>query len=274
MIRGLLLKSLLESWVTTAILAGALMGIEAILAYVLPTFVQQFSPQLLQLEFFRSIIQALLGTDVGDMLSSDALHAIAWAHPVVLTILWAHGIVFFTRLPAGEIDRGTIDVFLGLPVSRWRAYASDLAVFLTSGLVVISLGLLGCFLGGLAVEPEYRPRPQHILLVVVNLFCLYLAVGGLSALVSSLSERRGRAVALVVGMLVASFLLNFLAQLWPPAARLAFLSLMHYHQPLLVLREAGSGTWPLADMTVLTLTAAITWTAGGVCFARRDICTC
>ena len=77
MIRGLLLKSFLESWVTTVLLACALMGIEAILAYALPTFLQQFSPQLLQLEFFRSIIQALLGTDVGDMLSPDALHAIA-----------------------------------------------------------------------------------------------------------------------------------------------------------------------------------------------------
>jgi hypothetical protein len=113
-----------------------------------------------------------------------------------------------------------------------------------------------------------------MVVVTVNLFCLYLAVGGLACLVSAMSERRGRAVATVFGILLASFLLNFLAQFWPPAEAVSRLSVLHYYKPLGVLRpgvmDAG---WPVADMLVLAGFAAVTWTAGGLWFARRDICT-
>ena len=36
--RGLLIKSLREAWIATMLFALALMGIEAMLAYVMPTF--------------------------------------------------------------------------------------------------------------------------------------------------------------------------------------------------------------------------------------------
>ncbi|MHC5008366.1 MAG: hypothetical protein ACYTGF_13520 [Planctomycetota bacterium] len=119
--RGLLIKSMREAAAATAILCVALLLIEVILASVLPTMWNEFSGMLLQIEFIQTIIKALLGTDIGDMLGPEAIMAIAWVHPVVLAIIWTHAIVLGTRVPAGEIDRGTIDVLLGLPVSRWLA---------------------------------------------------------------------------------------------------------------------------------------------------------
>ncbi len=113
--RGLLIKSLREVWIATVLFAFALMVLEAIFAYVLPTFADQFSTVLLQLEFVQRMVQALLGTDIGDQISPAVFSSIAWAHPVVLTIVWAHAIIFCTRVPAGEIDRGTIDLLFGLP---------------------------------------------------------------------------------------------------------------------------------------------------------------
>ena len=268
--RGLLLKSLREAWIATVLFALALMVIEAIFAYVLPTFADQFSTVLLQLEFVQRMVQALLGTDIGAQISPDMFSAIAWAHPVVLTIVWAHAIIFCTRVPAGEIDRGTIDLLFGLPVSRWRLYRCESAIFLVTGLIVISMGLLGNALGSLSQEPDSRPDPARLLVVVVNLYGLYLAVGGLAFLISSLANHRGRAVAAVFAILLASFLLNFLAQLWQPAEKLSFLSVLNYYRPMLILRDGG---WPTMDLAVLTGLAAILWIIGGLCFARRDICT-
>ncbi len=72
------------------------------------------------------------------------------------------------------------------------------------------------------------------------------------------------------GVLLASFLLNFLAQFWSPADRLSFLSLLNYYQPLAVLRAGGDA---VADMAILLAFASATWVAGGIWFARRDICT-
>jgi hypothetical protein len=34
-----------------------------------------------------------------------------------------------------------------------------------------------------------------------------------------------------------------------------------------------TGDWPIADMIVLAGFGAVMWTAGGIWFARRDICT-
>jgi ABC-type transport system involved in multi-copper enzyme maturation permease subunit len=274
--RGLLVKSMREAAVVTAILSGALLFIEVILASILPTLWNEFSGMLLQIEFFQGIIKALLGTDIGDMLGPEAIMAIAWVHPVVLAIIWTHAIVLCTRVPAGEIDRGTIDVLFGLPVSRWRVYLSETAVLGGSGVFLIAMGLLGHRLGMLTAEWDDQPALGPMIAVTANFLCLYLAVGGLAFLVSAASDRRGRAVAIVFAILLASFLLNFLAQFWRPAEMVSFLSLLSYHKPLLVMRAADGGAgvaWPLADMAVLLGFTAVTWLAGGWWFARRDICT-
>ncbi len=265
-----MVKSLREAWIATMLFALALMGIEAMLAYVMPTFFDEITGQLFQVKIIQTAMRALLGTELGDTFGPTTLSAMAWTHPVVLTIVWAHAIIFCTRVPAGEIDRGTIDVLFGLPVSRWSVYRCESVVFLVTGLIVISMGLLGSVLGSLSIEPDRRPEPARLLVIVVNLLCLYLAVGGLAFLVSSLANHRGRAVGVVFAILLASFLLNFLAQLWQPAEKLSFLSVLNYYQPLVVLRQVG---WPTMDLAVLTGLAAILWIIGGLCFARRDICT-
>ncbi|MHC4429733.1 MAG: ABC transporter permease subunit [Planctomycetota bacterium] len=269
---GILLRSVREAWLPAAVLAVALVIIEAILAYVLPTFLEGFSSQLLQLEFFRNILRALLGTDVGDFLTPTALSAIAWVHPAVLALVWTHAVVFCTRSPAGEIDRGTIDVLLGLPISRWSLYTSETSVFMVSGALMLVLAVCGHLLGSLiAATPP--PPVGPLFIVVVNFYCLYLAVGGIASMISAASDRRGRAVAVVFAILIASFLLNFLATLWPVAERLAFLSVLQYYQPFFILADSGSGGWPLGDIAVLLGVAAVTWVGGGLWFARRDICT-
>ena len=156
--RGLLVKSMREAAVATAILSIALMVFEALLTLVLPTLMENFSSQLLQLEFFRTIISALLGTDIGELLGPETITAFAWVHPVVLATVWTYAIVHCTRVPACEVDRGTIDMLLGLPVSRWRVYTTETVVFAGGGLILLGMGLLGHRLGWiLALEPARRP---------------------------------------------------------------------------------------------------------------------
>ena len=107
-------------------------------------------------------------------------------------------------------------------------------------------------------------------LVALNLLCVYVAVGGFAFLVSSLSERRGRAVVTIFGFVLASFLLNFLAQFWWPASKLAFLGVLKYYQPARIL---GSGTLPLEHVAILLVFGLVTWTVGWEVMARRSICT-
>lgn len=268
--RGLLVKSVRDGTVVVVMLAVALLLIEAVLSYVLPTVMADYSDTLMQLPFFRPIIQALLGADIGDQLLPQTLIAVAWVHPAVLALVWTQAIVFCTRVPAGEIDRGTIDLLLGLPVSRWQVYIAETVVFLAAGLLMLSMGLVGHRIGIMTIPAEHRPAIGRMLVIVANLYCLYVAVGGLAFLVSATGHRRGRAVAVVFGILIFSFVLNFVVQFWEPGRMFAFLSMLNYYQPLPMVR---TGVWPTGDMLTLLASGAVLWTAGGIWFARRDICT-
>src|SRR6185503_6888084 len=115
-----------------------------------------------------------------------------------------------------------------------------------------------------------HPQLHPLLIVLANLFCLYFAAGGLAWFVSALSDRRGRAITIVFLLLLALFLLNYLAQFWHPLEKFVFLSPLHYHKPVTIL---ASGAWPWKDMAVLLSTGGILWLCGGLIFARRDLCT-
>jgi ABC-2 type transport system permease protein len=173
-------------------------------------------------------------------------------------------------MPAGEIDRGTIDVLLGLPVSRRAVYFCESIVWLVSGLLIIVMGLLGHRIAAPAMPEEMRPELSRAVLVMTNLYCVYVAVGGIAFLASALSDRRGRAMAIVFGLVLASFLLNFVAQFWPPAQQIAFLGVMEYYQPAQILQ---SGDFPIRDAAVLLLVGGSAWVLGGEVVARRSICT-
>jgi ABC-2 type transport system permease protein len=269
--RGILLKSAREVLPVTLLLGGLLMLMQGVLAYVLPTFSAQFSSQMLRVEFLRNVIQAMLGTDLAEGVGPQLFVAIAWVHPVVLALVWAHAIIVCTRVPAGEVDRGTIDVLLGLPVSRWGLYLSETVGWLVSGIVLLVLGAAGNAVGTLLVaDTSLRPEPPRVALVVINQLCLYLAVGAAAWLASSLSDRRGRAIGVVFVVVVASFLLNYLAQFWEPARRAAPFGLLRYYRPLLILRD---GALPARDAIVLGSVAILLWLSGGLIFARRDLAT-
>ncbi len=270
MMRGLFTKTLHEVWLTTLLFGFSLMAVKALLTFILPQIQEGLGGVFDQLPFVKSIVTALLGTELGDEITARTMQAFLWVHPVVLTLMWAHEIAFCTRIPAGEIDRGTIDVLLGLPVSRRAVYVCESVVWLVSGLLVLAMGLLGHRIAAPAMPEEMRPELSRAMLVTANLFCVYVAVGGIAFLVSALSNRRGRAMAVVFGIVLASFLLNFVAQFWAPAKQIAFLGVMEYYQPAQILQ---SGDFPIQDVAVLLLAGGSAWLLGGEVFARRSICT-
>jgi beta-exotoxin I transport system permease protein len=270
LMRGLITKTLYEVWLPTLLFGCGLLVTDALLTYVLPQIQAGLDEVLRRIPFIRPILSALLGGELGNELSAQTMQAFLWVHPVVLALLWAHAIVFCTRMPAGEIDRGTIDVMLGWPVSRQVVYGCDSIVWLASGVLILSMALLGHRLAALSMPDAVRPPLGRVALVLVNLYCVYVAVGGMSYLASAVSDRRGRAAAAAFGLVLASFLLNFLAQFWEPAKRLAFLSVMKYYQPAQILT---SEQFPLGHVAILLCVGGVAWLVGGEIVARRSICT-
>jgi ABC-type transport system involved in multi-copper enzyme maturation permease subunit len=266
--RGLIIKTLRETWSATLLFGIALALFECAISFVLPRFQRQFSEQWLQMQFIQNIIKAMVGTDVAGGAGPEIFNAIPWVHPVVLAVTWAHAIVFCTRVPAGEVDRGTADVLYSLPVRRWTLHGSETAAWLASAAVVLLLGTLGNFIGSSLSQSPWLPA--RIGIVLLNLLVLYLAVGAFAWLMAAFSDRRGRAIAIAFVIVIASFLLNYLAQFWDVLERIAFLSLLRYYRPVYVLKD---GAFPGRDILILASVALLLWAAAGIVSSRRDLTT-
>jgi ABC-type transport system involved in multi-copper enzyme maturation permease subunit len=266
---GLVHRALRETLVPTLIFAGLLGLISGLLAYALPRVQARFMergvpPQLQQLR------NLMLGVDSSTTGVANIAFSIAWSHPVILILLFAHAILVCTRVPAGEIERGTIDVLLGLPVSRRTLWLSETFAWLLMAACVLGAVFLGSFTGARWIKPEFRPDWGSLAMVLANLALVYAVVGAVAMMAASVFDRRGRAVLFVLVLSVGSLLVNFLEALWDPAKHVAFLSILHYYRPVGMLMKAQ---WPWEDMAVLGGIALVAWIAAGVVLSRRAITT-
>src|SRR5262249_30400318 len=138
--RGVMRKAFHETWVNTLIIGAALLGFEILLARVLPILESQLQGIVAQLPFVQTMLKALLGADLGPSIGREAIAALAWVEPAVLALAWAHPIIICSRVPAGEVDRGTADVLFGLPLSRWNIYCSETVMWLMELAIVMLFG--------------------------------------------------------------------------------------------------------------------------------------
>jgi ABC-type transport system involved in multi-copper enzyme maturation permease subunit len=268
--RGLLQKAWQETWLVTLLCGLGLFLLEIVEGYTLVTLQSEVSTILSQFPFLEKLLRMLVGADrTLGQLGPDAFPAIAWAHPLALVLLWTHAVIICTRVPAGEVDRGTIDVLFGLPVSRWQLQLNETVAWLVSAAMLMLMFVTGNRLGN-AMAHGPSVELWRLAVLVGNLFCLYLAVGGLAWLTSALSDRRGRAASVVVAFVLFCFLLTYLDPFWNLAERLSFLSMLHYYIPLRILKD---GLFPIRDMLVLAGLGLAFWTAAGIVFARRDLST-
>ncbi len=279
---GLMRRAWMETRGTTIALGLFVCVIAMLLNFVLPRFQKnlegmQLSPGRMpmippkMMESLNSVRSAMLGTDVAGANGREIAAGIAWSHPFFLAIIFAHGIAVCTRVAAGEIDKGTMDVLLGLPVSRWEVFLSESVVWIAGGVGVIGMGLLGSRIGNRMAPPGMTPDLWRMGMVAGNLLLLYTCIGSFTLVCAAIGDRRMRAVAIVVVAVIASLVLNYLGLLWEPAKKLTFLSFLYYYRP--ILGPLVNGRWIPEHMAALGGASVVLWVAAGVWFARRDLST-
>lgn len=267
---GLLRKVLLEVRWPVVLFSLGLACIMALLTALLPKVLGEADEILGKLAFIRNILEGFIKQDTGAGITEKMMQAFLWVHPTVLALIWAHALMYCSRVPAGEIDRGSVDFLLGLPISRWRLYQAESIGFVMSGVVILSAGFGGHWMASSSLQPDMRPGAFATFSVMCNLFAVYLAVGGIAFLVSAFNDRRGRAIGIMFAILMVSFLINFVAQFWDPAKSIAFLSVMEYYRPAITI---NSGSFPKSDALILFSIATVAWISGGIVLNRRSICT-
>jgi hypothetical protein len=145
MMRGLWRKIWLETRFQFLLFAVALFIVPGLLTMLLPQLEEGLNQVFATLPFVRRFIQALLGEDLGRQINPQSLQAIIWVHPTVLALIWAQEIIFCTRVPPGEIDRGTIDILLSWPISRRKLFVAETLMWLVGGMMFCAMMLSGHF---------------------------------------------------------------------------------------------------------------------------------
>lgn len=167
-------------------------------------------------------------------------------------------------LLAGDEERGTLDLVMAYPLSRWALFAGRALGYI----VALGLVLLISYLGWLVVLPwsGMDVSALQLLRPFVPLFGLMLLFGGLALPLSLLLPSARMASTVAGGLLVANFLLAGLARINDSLQPIMNLTPFAFYQQGDAMDGLNWG-WALGLMAVGLLFIVI----AGFVFNRRDI---
>ncbi len=219
------------------------------------------------LEAVPESMKALLKASGGFATSADGYLSTQYRHPFYLVATAGFVIAVVAGAMAREIERGTVLMVLAAPIARWRYLLGKMLALFVGLLVLMAGAIVGTWLGVVITGLTGDVHMEVLLQVELNLLLLALAIAGVVALVSSLSNDGGQVVAVGAGIAVTMFFLDFLAAVWGPAEPLGPFSVYHYYDPLKVAEEG----LPWRDLSVLLGVAVVGLGGAFAVFQRRDI---
>lgn len=228
------------------------------------------------LEFVRSvgvirkIFEATLGINVEGDVSINTLFSVSFTHGMVLMLTWGTLIATATRVTVGEIEKGTADLLLSLPVNRKEACVSFGLAGILIAMVMSCCPIIGVAIGMQIFETEEVVEIHRYLAPTVNFFAINLAIYCVSFMVGCLLDRRAQSVGFVVGVAFVSVVLNFVEPFLPNFQAIRYLGLLNYFRPVDIVR---TGQWPIGSISVLLVVAALSVLIGVRVYSKKDIPT-
>ena len=166
---------------------------------------------------------------------------------------------------AGAEERGTIDVLLGNPLSRWQVVVGNFVATALSLLGIVAL--MGLFIWGMAVLLDVDLSFGTTAEAVLNLWPICLFFGGLAMLCSAVFHRRVLAITIPGVVLFAMYLIDVLGKVSEDLEDLRPASVFYYYGSAI----KDGIEW--ADFGGVTLVALILVLFAVLAFRRRDIYT-
>ncbi len=202
--------------------------------------------------------------------SSNMFEMAAFISAEFLNVIWPLIVAIFvimagTSAVAQEVERGTVELWLSIPVSRVRLLSAKIAS-LGIGIVVIALvTVVSIEVGALLVGEDFGV--SRLLMLFPVLVGFPVAVAGYSLLFSSFASERGKVAGLAAVVTLGFYLMWVFAALVDSLSWLRYLTIFTAYKPQPAL-ESGSVNW-LQVITLLGL--GVAGAVGSlVVFQRRD----
>ena len=238
--RALLRKCLAEAWI---LLLACLIGMIGF------AWMRTWLVSRLELGAFAKVIEQVWDkydkfspVPLSQLISYNGRVALTYAEPIVVICMSVWCVARGSDVVSGEIGRGSMEMLLSLPVSRWRVLVTQSMVTLI-GVAVLAAGAWGGVAAGIhtceiteTVQPSFmipgvplpipnplaeareikRPMSDEVDartfgFPALNLFCLGVCLAGCCTLMSAWDRYRWRTIGLLIAWLVLQLIFRVAA---------------------------------------------------------------
>jgi len=188
---------------------------------------------------------------------------------IMLPMLMAvYAVLFNNNVPAGEEERGTLDLLLSTPTPRWRVIVEKAAAFIVASLLIliqVSLGLMAAIL----ITPELTIPMPIVFPAFLNVLPLMMLLGAVTLLLCTVLRSRQTALGLAAAFIVGSYFVDTLASMSDSGfmKTLQLFSPFHYFDGEMALQD-GLHVAMFAGFTAI---AAVLLVLSMYAFQRRDL---
>jgi ABC-2 type transport system permease protein len=193
-----------------------------------------------------------------------------WYTGEMYSIVFPFAVMFVAAASAarafgGEVEDRTLGLVMSTPTRRTRLAVDKAVAMIVHVLVAVGLLSLGVWLG--AAVAGVAVGPSDVLAIGLMLALLSIALGGLSMVISIVSNRGTMAILVSMLVAVAAYAWSAFVPLADPIAQLVWLSPWHHF----IGTDPMSNGVDLASAGWLLILAVVPIVAGVYLFKRRDI---
>lgn len=198
-------------------------------------------------------LQVFLGEEFLQQLTLKGAVAFGYNHPIVVAFLVILAIMLPARHISSEIENGSLELLLALPIKRrtifWSLWFGS--AFLLSLLVVS--GWIGSFIGAVAFPKTGQIPLMALFKIGLNVWLLMLVINAYTFLFAAYSRDNDKVALRAAGMTLFFYFLNLAIKIWPKINFLKPVTIFNYFQPQSLMMESGDFVKNCLILLILTI---------------------
>jgi len=218
------------------------------------------------LKFLPPIVTKLMGVQAGTEYFTSQMLAFGYEHPIILLTLAFIPVNLNARYLSGEIERGTINLFLTRPVHRIAIPISIMIFIIVAEGIILTMLYLGTVIGyyhfelGINLSDYWRASLTFYFLILgLAAACMWVAVN---------TSERGVALSRSIGLIVFFYFFDTIIRLNDSLTFLLKFSYFNLYKPGEIVLGRSSYT---QSILVISIIAMVFFSLSLIKFNRRDM---